>query len=90
MGGPGCWQQGHACMPLQRGPCVRAAAAAQPLNASRPLKLLTLFAPPAACRLPPDPAGESMHMAKAAEGRNTAQDPDPIDTALHDALKPEK
>ena len=34
-------------------------------------------------------AGESMHMAKAAEGRNVKED-DPIDQALHEALKPEK
>ncbi|PRW45637.1 hypothetical protein C2E21_6004 [Chlorella sorokiniana] len=33
--------------------------------------------------------GESMHMAKAAEGRNMAED-NPIDHALHDALKLER
>ncbi|KAI7842082.1 hypothetical protein COHA_004277 [Chlorella ohadii] len=33
--------------------------------------------------------GESMHMAKAAEGRNVAED-NPIDHALHDALKLER
>jgi hypothetical protein len=38
----------------------------------------------------PAAAGESMHMAKAAEGRNAEQDRDPIDAALHDALKPDR
>ncbi len=33
-------------------------------------------------------AGESQHMAKASEGRNQAQD-NPINHALHEALKPE-
>lgn len=34
-------------------------------------------------------AGEHLHMAKAAEGRNQAED-NPIDHALHDALKLER
>ncbi|PSC73758.1 histamine H2 receptor isoform X2 isoform A [Micractinium conductrix] len=33
--------------------------------------------------------GEHLHMAKAAEGRNQAED-NPIDHALHDALKLER
>ncbi|KAL4437331.1 hypothetical protein ABPG75_004470 [Micractinium tetrahymenae] len=33
--------------------------------------------------------GEPLHMAKAAEGRNKSED-NPVDHALHDALKPEK
>lgn len=34
-------------------------------------------------------AGEALHMAKAAEGRNRAED-NPVDHALHDALRLER